>query len=57
MVDCDTRYCELLRTDVLKRLLLAVLAACNVCFLKTINFIEAQKYLFGINGLTQWVNV
>ena len=23
----------------------------NICFLNTINYIEAQKYLFGINGL------
>ena len=28
-----------------------VLAACTICFLKTINYIEVQKYLFGINGL------
>ena len=27
----------------------SVLAACNICFLKTINYIEVQKYLFGIN--------
>ena len=29
-----------------------MLVACNVCFIKTINYIELQKYLFGINGLT-----
>ena len=31
-----------------------MLAASNVCFLKTINYIEVkvQKYLFDINGLT-----
>ena len=28
-----------------------MLAACNICFLKTINKLEVQKYLFGINGL------
>ena len=26
------------------------LAVCNVCFPKTLNYIEVQKYLFGING-------
>ena len=29
----------------------SALAAWNICFLKTINYIEVQKYLFGINGL------
>ena len=29
-----------------------MLAACNICFLKTINYIEVQKYFFGINGLS-----
>ena len=29
----------------------SVVAACNICFLKTINCIEVQKNLFGINGL------
>ena len=29
----------------------SVLTACSICFLKTINYIEVQKYLFGINGL------
>ena len=29
----------------------SVLAPCNIRFLKTINWIEVQKYLFGINGL------
>ena len=29
----------------------SVLAPCNTCFLKAINYIEVQKYLFGINGL------
>ena len=29
----------------------SVLAACNIFFLKTINYIEVQKYLFGFNGL------
>ena len=29
----------------------SVLAACSICFLKTINYIEVQLYLFGINGL------
>ena len=38
-----------LGTDGLKS---SVLAACNIFFLKTINYIEVQKYLFGINGLT-----
>ena len=28
-------------------------AACNVCFLKTITYIEAQKYPFGTNGLNK----
>ena len=28
-----------------------VLAACSICFLQTINYLEVQKYLFGINGL------
>ena len=28
-----------------------MLAACNICFLKTINYIEAQRYLVGANGL------
>ena len=28
-----------------------MLAACSISFLKTINYIEAQKCLFGINGL------
>ena len=37
-----------LETSGLKR---SVLAPCNFCFLKTINYIEVQKYLFGINGL------
>ena len=26
-------------------------AACNICFLKTLNFRGVQKYLFGINAL------
>ena len=30
-----------------------MLAACNICFLKTINSIGVQKYLFGINGLIE----
>ena len=29
-----------------------MLAACNICFLKTINLIEVQKYIFGTNGLS-----
>ena len=28
-----------------------MLAPCNICFLKTINYIEVQKYLLVINGL------
>ena len=28
-----------------------MLAVCSICFLKTINYIEVQTYLFGINGL------
>ena len=28
-----------------------VFAPYNFCFLKTINYIEVQNYLFGINGL------
>ena len=28
-----------------------MLAPCIICFLKTINYKEVQKYLFGINGL------
>ena len=32
----------------------SVLAVCNICFLKAINLIEVQKYLFGINGLNSW---
>ena len=30
-----------------------MLAACSICFLKTINYVEVQKYLFGINGLRE----
>ena len=30
---------------------MTVMAACNISFLKTISYIEVQKYLFGINGL------
>ena len=30
----------------------SVSAACNIYFLKTINYFEVQKHLFGINGLT-----
>ena len=33
------------------RLKRSVLAACNIYFLKTINYIEVQKYLFGTNRL------
>ena len=33
------------------------LVAYNVCFLKTINYIEVQKYLFGTNGLSRLVEV
>ena len=29
----------------------SVLAVCNICFLKTINYIKVQRYLFGNNGL------
>ena len=32
----------------------SVLAASNICFLKTIDCIEVQKYLFAINGLNNW---
>ena len=32
----------------------SVLAAWNICFLKTINLIEVQKYLFDINGLSDF---
>ena len=28
----------------------SVLAACNICPQKIINYIEAEKHLFGING-------
>ena len=28
-----------------------MLAACSICILKTINYIEVLKYIFGINGL------
>ena len=38
-----------LGTNGLKR---SVLAACSLYFLKAINYIEVQKYLFGINGLS-----
>ena len=27
-------------------------AACSICFLNTINYIEVQNYFFGINGLS-----
>ena len=30
---------------------MSVLAAYNTCFLETINYIEVQKYHFGIDGL------
>ena len=30
---------------------MSVLTACSICVLKTINFIEVLKYLFGLNGL------
>ena len=30
-----------------------VLAPSSICFLKTINYIEVQMYLIGINGLKQ----
>ena len=33
---------------------MSVLTACNFCFLKTINYTEVQKYLFGIIGLTMY---
>ena len=46
MVDYDIHYCE--GANGLKR---PVFAACNFCYLKTKNYIEVQKYLFGINGL------
>ena len=50
MIDFDTHYCEPLGTNGLKR---SVLAACNICFLKTINYIKVQKYfIFEINGLS-----
>ena len=29
-----------------------MLAACNICSLKMINYIGVQKYIFGINGLS-----
>ena len=29
----------------------SVLAACNICIIKTIIYIEVQKYPFGFNGL------
>ena len=29
---------------------MSVLAACNICFLQTIKYIEVQKCFFGING-------
>ena len=35
-------------------IMVSVLAACSNNFLKTINYIEVQKYLFGINGLTEF---
>ena len=37
-----------LGTNEIKR---SVLAACSIYFLKTINWIDVQKYLFGIDGL------
>ena len=30
-----------------------MLVACNISFFKTINYVEVQKYLFGINVLTK----
>ena len=36
-------------TDGLKS---SVLGPCNMCFLKTIIYLEVQKYLFGTNGLS-----
>ena len=45
MVDLDTHTIVSYR-DMVKS---PVLAPCNICFLKTINYIEAQKYLFVIN--------
>ena len=49
IVDFDTQLWAL-GTNGLNR---AELAACNICFLKTINYIKVQKYLFGINGFTK----
>ena len=36
---------------------MSVLAACNISFIKTINYIEVQKYQFGINGLINRVKL
>ena len=33
-----------------------MLTACNISFLKAINYIEVPKYLFGINGLSWLIN-
>ena len=35
----------------------SVLAVCNICLIKTVNYIEVQMYLFGINGLNKIVRV
>ena len=55
IVDFDTQYGELQGLMGWKRSVLA--AACNVCFLKTINWMEVQKYLFGVYGLKERNNV
>ena len=44
LVDFDAHNCEL-------NLVTNWPAPRNICFLKTINYIEVQKYLYGINGL------
>ena len=45
MVDFDTQYYELLALGT------NGLAACTICFLQNLNYIEVQKNLFGINAM------